>query len=450
LRDLARDLGRNNGWTVNGVDIICNNTVNSGITPSPVPGTGVRRAKAAQEAWDSWATNPAECDVEGRETFYALQYQVMRTVVVSGECLIMRRWTPGQGALGMRIQVLEPDYIDHYRDGIVTKDASGKIVSQTVQGVEFDGDGRRQAYWIYKEHPGAMRQVQGYTSERVSADDVIHVLMADRPGQARGVTWLAPVIVALETLAEYEDATLMKAKVSACFSIFVTDDMGTSSPIGEVNSADTVETLEPGMVHYLRQGQKVDFASPPGENGYDAFTKAQLRRVAAGLGVTYEDLTGDFGNSSFSAMRLSRLRHWQKIYGYQWHMLIPQFCDRVWQWVQQAAIIANLLDAPCAAQWSTVPMPLIEPDKEGKAYSLLVRNGVKTLPEVVREQGKNWDQHLAEIKASNDALDAAGIWLDSDPRRTSIAGLTQERGSSGSAVGTKAAVEQAALGGDGQ
>lgn len=449
LRELARDLRRNNGWARNGVDIICNNTVNSGITPSPVPGTGVRRAKAAQDAWDAWANDPSACDAYGNDTFYGLQYQVMQTVVESGECLVLRRWNPGGAGLGMQIQVLEPDYLDHYRDQIVLRDkATGQVTGQIVQGVEFDAKGKRVAYWLFDEHPGAQRQVLGHTSKRVSADDVIHVFMVDRPGQVRGISWLASAIVALETLGEYEDAALMRQKVAACFAVFVTDDLGTSTPIGSVSSDDTVETLEPGMVHYMRQGQKIEFASPPGENSYDSFTNAQLRRVAAGLGVTFEDLTGNYQNSSFSAMRLSRIRHWQKIYGYQWHMLIPRFCRRSWEWVQQAAIVANLLDAPCAAQWATVPMPLIEPDKEGLAFKRLVRAGVKTLPEIVREQGKNWDQHVAEIKASNDALDAAGIWLDSDPRRTSDAGLTQERGTGGDKT-SDAAEGSAGLKGDG-
>lgn len=457
LRDLARDLRRNNGWARNGVDIICNNTVASGITPSPVPGTGTRRASYAQKVWDDWATNPAACDVTGRDTFYGLQYQVMQTVVEAGEALVVRRWNPGGPGLGMSIQVLEPDYLDHYRDQITLRDkATGQITGQILQGVEFNSTGQAVAYYLFKEHPGAQRQVRGYTSERVDAEDVIHVFMVDRPGQVRGVSWLAAVIVALETLGEYEDAALMRQKIAACFSVFVTDNGAAGVPaMGALNTEETIETLEPGMVHYLHGDQKITFASPPGESGYDQFTKAQLRRVAAGLGVTYEDLTGDYANSSFSAMRLSRIRHWQKVYGWQWHMLIPQFCDRTWGWVQQAAIVANLLDVPCAAQWATVPMPLIEPDKEGLAYSRLIRNGIMTLPEAVRERGKNFATHLQEIAESLDALDNATvngkpvpIWLDSDPRRTSAAGLTQERPGGSGGVGTKAAVEQAALGGD--
>lgn len=450
LRDLARDLYRNNGWAKRGVNVICNNTVGWGIQAAPADGTAKNRAKRASAAWTAWSES-TDCDAGGLLTFGGLQRLVLKTVVKAGECLVIRKWrTDGLGSLPVQLRVLEPDYIDIYRDGVQLQ-GGGRI----VQGVEFDANGKRVAYWLHAEHPGAMFQVIGRlagTSIRVPAEDVLHIFLQERPGQVRGVSWLAPAIVAIQDLDEYESAALMKQKIAACFSAFVVDRSGTMPAVSKQSDSDPLlETLEPGTISYLGPDREITFASPPGENSYDAFTKAQQRRVAAGMGVTYEDLTGDYANTSFSASRMSRLSHWANVYTWQWLMVIPMLCDPVWRWAMQGAIVAGKLDAMVAATWSPPPMPMIEPDREGLAYARLIRSGVKTLADAVREQGKDFATHIAEYMACNDALDAAGIWLDSDPRRTSAAGLTQERagGGGGGGVGQAAQLKEA-LGGDGE
>ena len=447
LRDLARELYRNNGWARRGTSVICNNTVGWGIQPAPAEGVAKKRSKAARTAWKSWAETTA-CDADGIMTFGKIQRLVMTTVVKAGECLVVRRWRLGDDdlPLPMQLQVLEPDYLDSYKDGI-RLDGGGRI----IQGVEFDARGRRVAYWLYDEHPGSIHQIRGTyfgASKRVPAADVLHVFMVERPGQVRGVSWFAPAIVAIQELDEYESAALMKQKIAACFSAFVVDNSGTSPALSKQSATDPLaETLEPGTISYLGPNRTVTFSNPPNESNYDPFTKAQLRRVAAGFGVTYEDLTGDYPHS-FSASRLGRLSHWGNVWAWQHLMVIPGLCDPVWRWFCEAAVVAGLIDQVVEAQWSPPPMPMIEPDKEGLAYTRLMRSGVMTLQQAVGEQGRDFESHLDEYASTLKALDDKGIWLDSDPRRTSAAGLTQERGTSGGSKVTTAAEGAAALGGD--
>jgi capsid protein len=87
----------------------------------------------------------------------------------------------------MRLQVLEPDYLDLHRNGVVT--AGG---GQIIDGIEFDKQGRRVAYWLFTSHPGSARlMTTQFASVRVPADRVLHIYRVDRPGQVRGVPWLA-------------------------------------------------------------------------------------------------------------------------------------------------------------------------------------------------------------------------------------------------------------------
>lgn len=429
LRDLSRDLRRNNAWAKRGVQAITNNAIGWGIMPKATS-RDPELARAAIDLWKRWA-NSSRCDYDGQLPFTGLQRLVMDTVIESGEALVVRQ--PAGAADGLpvplRLQVLEPDYIDTTKTGAA---ANGNPI---IEGIEFS-DGRRVAYWLFTNHPGSLTLTGGkFESQRVAADAVLHIYRVDRPGQVRGVPWLATAITRLHDFDDYEDAALMQQKIAACFGAFVQDYDGAGSALGEQDEDDeTIESLEPGHIAYLPPGKTVTFATPPAVTDA-AFTTRNLRRIAAGLGVTYEDLTGDYSQVNFSSARMARLAHWANVHDWRWNMIIPQLCDGVWRWVMsQAAALHDWPSTP-GAEWAPPPMPMLEPEKEGLAYTRLVRAGAMTLPQMIRERGEDPEQHLQEIAEYNARLDQLGIWLDSDPRRTSAAGLTQERPGGGAASG---------------
>jgi capsid protein len=142
--------------------------------------------------------------------------------------------------------------------------------------------------------------------------------------------------------------------------------------------------------------------------------------------VTYEDLTGDYADMPFSAARMSRLRHWSRVDDWRWRVLIPQFCDPIWRWAMQAAAIGNLAPADVPLpRWSAPPPPMVDPVNEGLAYQRLIRSGLETLSNVLRERGYDPAEHFAEMASDNALLDELGIVLDSDPRQMTQAGQAQ-------------------------
>jgi lambda family phage portal protein len=345
----------------------------------------------------------------------------MQTVALSGEALVVRQPAAASDGLPipLRLQVLEPDYLDVSRSADIS--GGGKI----VDGVEFDKQGRRVAYWLFTSHPGAMRFMNRFESVRVPAERVLHVYRLDRPGQVRGVAWLASAITRLKDLDDFEDAELMQQKVAACFGAFVTDMEGTSTAIGaQDDDDDALEHLEPGHIAYLPPGKTVSFAQPPRAQD-SAFSTRSLRRIAVSIGVPYEELTGDYSQVNYSSARMARLAHWANVHKWQWHMIIPQFCNGVWRWAMDLATAMEGWPAAPAAQWAPPPMPILEPDKEGLAYQRAVRNGQMTWAQMVRELGFDPIEQLDEIEEMNKALDERGIVLDIDPRRTTSGGQQQ-------------------------
>lgn len=417
LRTHARDLLRNNSWARRGQRTVANNTVGWGFTPKAF-GLDQEAAARVSALWKSWAGSTA-CDFEGRLSFSGLCYLAMRTLFSDGEVLIRKHIRPLSEGLPipLKLQLLEADLLDH------NKNREPSLTQNRItNGVEFDADGKRAAYWVFPFHPGG--NYSGGISQPIPASEIIHVFDTERAGQARGVSWLASAIVNLKELDEYEDAELVKQKIAACFAGFVTDTDGL--PMSEDGASSGLEELNPGSISYLPVGKEIQFATPPAVTSSD-FPIRNLRKIAAGLGVSYEDLTGDYSQSNFSSARMARLAHWGNVWQWQFNMMIPQFCQPVWDWAMSAAWLAGLIPEVSSSEWSAPPMPMIEPDKEGLAAQRLVRTGMITPSEMVRQQGSDPEAHWREYAADLATLDALKIKLDSDVRAVSQAGLTQER-----------------------
>jgi lambda family phage portal protein len=262
---------------------------------------------------------------------------------------------------------------------------------------------------------------------RVPAEFVRHVFDPSRPGQVRGPSWFAPVLLRFKEFDEYEDATLMKQKIAACLAVLTTDTDGTNTPLGATSSDHPDwDFLEPGAIKQLAPGQTVHVVEPPQTREYDAYSKNVLRAIATGIGVRYEDLTGDYSDMPFSAARMNHIQHQKRIHDWRWRIVIPQFLEPAWQWAMMAAIATGQIagDVP-KAKWTPPPFPMVDPQAEGLAEMRNVRAGLKSWSEMVREQGYDPDELLDEIQSDNQKFDARGIVLDSDPRKMTQAGQLQ-------------------------
>ena len=423
LRDAARNLVRNNGHAESAIGIIPDDTIGWGILPS-----------ARHEAWQRW-TKSTDIDADGRCNLVGIEHTVMRTVVESGECLVRRRFRrPSDGlALPLQLQVLEPDYIDSGKHMPLAN--GGKI----IRGIEFNAIGRRVAYWLFPEHPGSIITstvtMRFGLSTRVPASEILHIYRPQRPEQVRGVSWFAPVLIRFNDFDEFADATLMKQKIAACLAVISSDVDSTAPLLGAEDPAEEKnDLLEPGMILNIAPGRSVDVVNPPTVRDYADYSKTTLHEIAAGIGVTPEDLTGDYSDMNFSAARMSRLRHWSRVKGWRWRMLVPQLLNPLWSWAMQVAAIAGL-DVIESTGWTAPPLPMIEPDKEGLAITRNIRAGIMTPSEALRERGyvpgEFWDEYQEDFEDQ----DRRGLTTDSDARKMTTQGQFQQDAAPGSGAG---------------
>ena len=407
IRNRSRDLVRNNPWAAKGVSVIVNNVIGYGIR-AQWQAAGKRNAKLVQDSWKQWAETE-QCDATGNQNFYGIQQTVMRTVVESGECLIRLR--PRYGvlaeplAVNFQLQVMEPDYFYEFNDGPL---ADGSYIQR---GIEYDNLGRRTAYYLYKAHPGSLGRFynafkSGYT--RVPATEIIHCYRTDRPGQEHGVSWLAPVMIRLRELDIYEDAYLNRQKLANLFAAFIyTDD-----PNEAAEEYSDISELTPGSMYVLKNGRTVNFSNPPKADDYGPYTMANLKAVAAGLGITYESLTGDLSQVNFSSARMGWQEFGRSIDAWRWNLIIPKLCNGVARWFTQFAGLPDL-----TTEWTPPARLMVDPIREIPAIKDAIRSGLMTQSEAIREQGYDPEQLLTEMAADNARLDELNITLDSDPRK---------------------------------
>lgn len=417
---IARDMIRNTPLAKRAESVIAANVVGMGIAPKVEGGTKGQAADLTALVTQHLETTAIDAD--GRQTLFGLQNLVMKTIVDSGEVLIRRRFRDRSDglALALQLQVLEPDYIDTARVGPATNG------NQIREGIEYDAIGRRVAYYLFDEHPGsAWRPLKSYTSRRVAATEILHLFWQDRPGQMRGVSWFHAVAMRLQDLADGQDAQLMRQKIAACFAGFRTMD-GADDPDNALEDIGT--TITPGTIRQLKPGEDITFASPPKVDGYDDFTRAVLREVAAGIGITFEALSGDLSNVNFTSYKAGRIEMDLNVRQWQWLMMVPQMMEPIGRWIiQQWAIERGIRPARgLKLTWTAPVRPLIDPAREIGALRDKVRAGFASRQGVVRELGDDPSVIFAEQVEDAALADEFKLKFDSDARMA-IAG--QAKGS---------------------
>jgi len=442
IRARARQLVRNNPWASNAVEAWVTNCIGSGIRPRPqtLDPDLKRRIMAL---WTRWVS---EADADGMLDFYGMQALVTREQMEAGEIIVRKRLRrPIDGlAVPIQFQMIEADHLEFD----FTRAASPGI--DTIRaGIQFDLLGRRVAYHLLRDHPGGSALTFGASIRSVvPANAIMHVFKPLRAGQIRGVSGFAAVLMKLLDLDQYDDAEVVRKKTAALFTGFITStldedsvsagDIGTSAGDNSISGEDGARRvdLEPGMMQLLDPGEDIKFSDPADVGGsYEAFLKMQLRAVASGLGVTYEQLSGDLSGVNFSSIRAGLIEFRRRCLMHQAQIINHQFNQPVWDaWFRQAVLSgaldigrgANIADPDISGvKWIGQGFEYVNPLQDQQAHLSANRSGYKSRGQIATEMGRDPEELENEIAEENARADALGLVLDSDPRKVAKSGGAQ-------------------------
>ena len=428
LRARSRDLARNDPQISGALDCLVSNIVGMGISPRwQLQNSKLK--KALQQLWADWTQ---EADADGLLDFYGLQSLIARSIIESGEVFI--RYAPRRSTsnltVPLQIQILESDHLDETYNTIAPNG------NEIRMGIEFDKSGQRKAYWMFREHPGEafLTVPNQFERIRIPASEILHAFQPLRPGQQRGRPWLSSLILTMHELNQFNDAELVRKKTAAMFGGFITqppEDADMPSPFGQIMGDDAsgspVINMEPGTFPALPPGYNVEFSAPADVGGnYGAFVKHQEQRAARGIGgLTYEKFTGDLSGVNYSSIRAGNLEFQRQCKQFIFNVMAFQVCRPIARyWLSQVAL-SNAMFLPGYAKdpksymrikWTIDGWPWVDPLKDLKASSGLVRAGFSSRTQEVAERGLDVESLEDEIQADNERAEAAGLVFDSDGR----------------------------------
>lgn len=395
VRSRARYLANNNPWLSQAVANWAGALIGAGIVPTPKHTDAATRAELAT-LWEHWSE---EADEDGRTDFYGFEADVVRGVVIDGEAFLQVIETED----GPRIRLLPPELVD---ESMTRELGNGGVI---VQGVEFDSAQQRVAYHVLPSRPHD--QFATYAPPvRILADQILHVFKPLAAGQVRGVSWLAPVILAASEFDQLIDALLLGVKIAAMHAGFLVDQNGTAGEpyTGEEAGGILATGLEPGTLKRLPTGIDVKFNTPAQTNEVAAFLRLNLQQLAAGLGLPEHLLSGDLTGANYSSLRAGLLPFRQRVEQIQYGILAPQLLRPIWRRVVTWGVLSGELAAPdfeanprdyLACEWLPPAFMQVDPAKQVQADVAEMNAGLTSRRKLVAARGWALEDLDAEIAA---------------------------------------------------
>jgi lambda family phage portal protein len=430
MRRRARSLVRNNPLAKRAITILTAHTVGTGLRPAWQTDSQAAR-KRLRAAWDRYVDT---ADARRQVDLYGLQEQAVRGMFEAGETLALRQRQTKDGDHRLSWLLIEGEQLDHQRDGIFDEGLVTRL------GVALQKDAHDVAgYYLFDQNPDDALLWGFFPYSRFRpADGILHLYRIRRPGQLRGVPELAASIPMLRDLSDYIEAAIVKARVEACFTAFITsEDAGTATLAQRVDQRAGADgtahdvnygELSPGMMQRLRPGEDVKFGQPSSQSDFAGFMRQGAMQAASGMGVTYDQATGDLSQANYSSLRAGKIEFRREIEMLQHLTVIPMLCKPMYrEFIEFSRDFGQLSasDARIPVRWVTPAWEPIDPVKDLNADIAAVRSGRMSLGDFIASWGEDPHEQLSEIAAFNAELDRLGITLDTDPRKTSAGGQKQ-------------------------
>lgn len=421
LRSQARHLEQNFDIASGVLDVLVNNTVGTGIVPEPQ--VRLQNGEPAEEfnrklvaLWDDWIHSP---EVTRQLDYYSLQRLLARTMFRDGEVFSQRivgriAALDHNTVVPYSLEALEPDFVPLDLNEPATN---------IVQGVRLNAWGQPIAYRVYKSHPGDDSGRLTLDTKEISAARMIHVKLAKRLHQVRGVSVFASVLNRFDDIKEIDESERVAARVAAAMAAYVkkgTPDLYEPGdhPIDPATGQRVHRAMEmvPGMIFDdLMPGEEIgSINSNRPNNALIPFRDSQLRSGAAGVGASYSSISKNY-NGTFSSQRQELVESYGSYRPVSGH-LVFRLCQPVWDGFIEAVLMSGAADARGVdmatvydASHTLPAMPWIDPAKEADALATAEDRGWTSRQRIIRLRGDNPDQVNKEIERDNADREDLGL-----------------------------------------
>lgn len=369
--------------------------------------------EAIETAWKEWGR---DADYAGRLSFLDCQHMFVEHMARDGEVAVIMQ---PAGNYGLQLQFVDPMSIGVRLCKVLSKDR------EIIMGVEVDRSSNRPtAYYVHvndSNQPDTFN-FEGRNYRRVPAELMIHKFRQEEVHQTRGFTPLASAIQRLKMLNGYEEAGLVAARAGAAKMGFY-QNSGDQPFDGtdEDDDGELLEDFEAGTMSKLPRGWDVKTFDTGWPNvDHASYVKSVLRGIASGIGVSYNTLANDLEGVNFSSIRSGVIEDREEWKGAQ-SWVASSFLQPVFEtWVERAILLGRIrikgqpisikrADSLKRVTWQGRRWDWVDPFKDIKANTEAINYRIRSISDVIREQGRDPADVFEEIQREQQTLKELGI-----------------------------------------
>ncbi len=311
-----------------------------------------------------------ECwfDASRTNTFTGLIRLAVGGFVYTGEVLGTVEWLRGQSRpFSTAIQMVSPTRLSN-PDGM----ADDQFLRR---GVRRDMYGAAQGYYIRRGYPNDWFWNGQYDSNWVYVPvtkpwgrrQVIHIIEQMQPDQTRGVADMVSVLKQMRMTKKFSEVVLQNAVVNATYAAAIESELPREVVFGSLGAGQSdfggmLSSYMTALQSYVGaagniniDGVKIPHLFPgtkfnlkpmgtPGGVGTD-FEDSLLRHIAAGLGVSFEQLSRDYSKTNYSSARASMTETWKFMQSRK-KMVADRFANHIYTLWLEERINAGAIPLP--------------------------------------------------------------------------------------------------------
>ncbi len=254
---------------------------------------------------------------------------------------------------------------------------------------------------------------------------LIHLFDQERPGQSRGRTGLLSGIKQIKMLERWQGTAMQAAIINSMYAAVIESSVDhpeimaalgqQDGPLAaymsqalEYHSGTDKVRWDGSKIAHLFPGEKLNLMSAKQPvAAFEQFERAALRQIAAATNTSYEQLSKDYSNTTYSSARASMLEAWKFVLSERHHVANAYASIIYTLWLEDAISSGNIrvpggLAAFLApgnkraftqAKWIGPGREEIDPVKRANGTRIDISLGLTSHEEEAAERGR----HLEEI-----------------------------------------------------
>lgn len=367
-----------------------------------------RIERRVQFLWDQYIKRKITMDEE--ENLSGLVKLCLMEVFVSGE-IFLRKFLNVEG---IKYQVIPVHFLS---DDTIYSSKTVEGDNYLNEGIEYNQVGRKVAYHFSKENKDLLSlKLQTFETQRILANEIHHIFFRTNT-ERRGLPLILSSIVKSRFLDELLDATLKKQLIASCFAAFTHDISSeiSADQTGEgSNEYSDDSEIFPGTITNLPPNRSVTFPSPPGNQDFESLQRTTKMDIAKGLGTSYEALTSDYSQVTFSSARQGHQRKLKNLIVFRNFLLKDKIIDPIVNDFLDYLLTTGDILTKENISWDLLSQRdiIVDPAREIPSLVRELKNGLISWKEAISLRGKNPDDFIEKLKMERDQLNEAGLSLD--------------------------------------